>query len=112
MSLDFHRFNALHQARERPIDAKGFRMFRLFAGFVLAVMLSAGAAVAQATVAVSGVVRDASGGVLPGATVEVVVAGRAVATATAANDGRYQVQVPRGVPFELQLRPSGLAVAP
>ena len=84
-------------------------MFRVFAGLVLALMFSAGAAAAQATVAVSGVIRDASGGVLPGATVDVVVAGRAVATATAANDGRYQVQVPRGVPFELQLRLEGFA---
>src|SRR5688572_29778100 len=83
---------------------KGLRMFRVFAVLALALFLSAGSAFAQATVAVTGVVRDASGGVLPGATVDVVVADRAVATGTSANEGRYQVQAPAGVPFELQVR--------
>ena len=64
---------------------------------------------AQATVAVSGAVKDASGGVLPGATVNVVLAGRTVATATAADDGRYQVQVPAGVPFQLTVHLEGFA---
>src|SRR5688572_13272257 len=88
---------------------KGLRMFRVFAVLALALFLSAGSAFAQATVAVTGVVRDASGGVLPGATVDVVVADRAVATGTSANEGRYQVQAPAGVPFELQVRLEGFA---
>src|SRR5687768_7906761 len=88
---------------------KGLRMFRVFAVLALALFLSAGSAFAQATVAVTGVVRDASGGVLPGATVDVVVVDRAVATGTSANEGRYQVQAPAGVPFELQVRLEGFA---
>ena len=84
-------------------------MFRVIAGFALALILSAGSAFAQATVAVSGAVRDASGGVLPGATVNVVVADRVVTTATTGDDGRYQAQAPAGVPFSLRVQLEGFA---
>ena len=84
-------------------------MFRVFAGFALALMLLAGSALAQATVVVSGAVRDASGGVLPGATVNVVVADRVVMTATTGDDGRYQAQAPAGVPLSLRVQLEGFA---
>jgi vitamin B12 transporter len=84
-------------------------MFRVIAGFFLTLAVSIAPLCAQTTVAVTGAVKDASGGVLPGATVNVVVAGRTVATATAAGDGRYQVQVPAGVPFQLRVHLEGFA---
>jgi outer membrane cobalamin receptor len=68
-----------------------------------------GAAQGSRTVAASGTVQDTSGGVLAGATVDALVAGRPVATATTASDGRYRVEVPTGVPFELHVRLAGFA---
>jgi outer membrane cobalamin receptor len=62
-----------------------------------------------ALVAVSGRVGDASGASLSGATVEAVAAGRSVATAVTGDDGRYRLEVPRGVPFELRVRREGFA---
>lgn len=67
------------------------------------------ASAAQGMVAVNGVVKDTSGGVLPGAQVDGVVAGRAVTTDTTGEDGRYRIDVPSGVPFELQVRVEGFA---
>ena len=46
---------------------------------------------------------------LPGASVEGVVGGRAVTRATTGSDGRYRINVPAGVPFELQVRLEGFA---
>jgi vitamin B12 transporter len=84
-------------------------MRRVFAGVVCAVVLSAASVFGQAQVSIQGAVRDASGGALPGATVTVVVADRAVVAATAGGDGRYQVQAPAGVPLELQVQLEGFA---
>jgi outer membrane cobalamin receptor len=84
-------------------------MFRVIAGVALAFMLFAASAFAQATVAISGVVKDASGGVLPGATVNALVADRTVASATTGSDGRYQLEVPAGVPMKLQVHLEGFA---
>src|SRR5687768_1245749 len=84
-------------------------MFRVIAGVALALIMSAGSALAQSTVAVTGVARDASGGLLPGATVNVVVADRVITTATTGRDGRYQVQAPVGVPFSLRVQLEGFA---
>jgi outer membrane cobalamin receptor len=84
-------------------------MFRVIAGFVLAVLLSAASVFAQGTVAITGTVKDISGGVLPGATVNVVVADRVVATTTTGSDGRYQVQAPAGVPLKLHVHLEGFA---
>jgi len=54
-------------------------------GFALAT-----AAAAQ-TVDVTGTVKDASGAVLPGATIDASVAGLSVATTITGPDGRYQI---------------------
>jgi outer membrane receptor protein involved in Fe transport len=84
-------------------------MFRVIAGLALGVAVSAATLTAQATVGVSGIVRDTSGGVLPGATVEAVVADLTVWSAITGESGRYEVQVPPGVPFELRVRLQGFA---
>ncbi len=82
-------------------------MVRQLAGVVLGVVLSAAFLGAQQTVTVSGTVKDASGGVLPGATVNVVVANQVVATTATVEAGRYQLQAPTGVPFQLRTHLEG-----
>ena len=62
-----------------------------------------------ATVAVSGIVKDASGATLAGATVEAVAAGRTVTSAATRENGSYQLQIAKGVPFELRVRKDGFA---
>jgi outer membrane cobalamin receptor len=61
------------------------------------------------TLTISGSITDTSGGALASATVEVVVAGRAIATTNTGADGRYQLQAPSGVPFQLRVRRIGFA---
>jgi outer membrane cobalamin receptor len=63
----------------------------------------------QELVAISGVVTDASGGVLPGAAVEAVVAGRRFSSGTTDAAGRYRVDTPAGVPVELRFQLDGFA---
>jgi vitamin B12 transporter len=63
----------------------------------------------QHTIAISGLVTDASGGVLPGATVEAVVADRPVATAITTADGAYRLEVSAGVPLQLRVHLAGFA---
>src|SRR5689334_19679009 len=84
-------------------------MLRVIAGLALACALTATPSFAQQTVAVSGTVRDASGGVIPGATVNVVVADQVVATATTGENGRYSAQVASGVPFQIRTQLPGFA---
>src|SRR4029453_12966477 len=84
-------------------------MLRVIAGFALALALSVTPSFGQQTVEVSGTVKDASGGVLPGATVNIVVADQVVATVTTAEGGRYQAQVAAGVPFQVRTRLAGFA---
>ena len=86
-------------------------MFRVVAGLTVTVMLVATSALAQQTVAVAGTVRDASGGVLPGAVVNVVVANQVIASATTGDGGRYQAQVPSRVPFQIRVHLDGFADA-
>jgi outer membrane receptor protein involved in Fe transport len=76
---------------------------------LLAVIMLGGAAFAQETAGINGTVKDTSGGVIAGATVDVVVAGRPVARTTTGSDGQYQVNVPAGVPFELRVTREGFA---
>jgi hypothetical protein len=78
-------------------------------GLMLALLVSAAPAFAQSAAVVTGTVMDASGGVLPGAILDAVVAGCAVATTTAGADGRYELSVPDGVPFRIQARLQGFA---
>ena len=84
-------------------------MFRVIAGLMLTLMLVAASALAQPTVALSGTVKDASGGVLPGAVVNVVVANQVIASATTADAGRFQAQVPSRVPFQIRVHLDGFA---
>ena len=84
-------------------------MIRTVAVLVFSALLSTAPLFAQSSVIVSGTVNDTSGGVLPGALVEAIVSERTVASATTAADGRYQVSVPSGVPFQLRLRLEGFA---
>ena len=84
-------------------------MFRVIVGLALGLALSATTLSAQATVGVSGIVRDSSGGVLPGATVDVIVADLVVASGTTGEGGRYQLDVPSRVPFALHIRLEGFA---
>lgn len=88
---------------------------RALLGLVLSLPLilsfpSVPALIAQSrTIAVGGVVTDASGGVLPGATVEAVVADRLAATATTDGDGAYRLEVAAGVPVQLRVHLEGFA---
>jgi vitamin B12 transporter len=84
-------------------------MRRIVACVACAVVLCVVPAFGQAQVSITGAVRDASGGVLPGATVTVVVADLVVMTETTGTDGRYQVQAPAGVPLELRVHLDGFA---
>jgi outer membrane cobalamin receptor len=69
----------------------------------------AASAGAQEVVTISGVVTDASGGVLPGATVEALAAGRQFASTSSDAGGRYRVDAPAGTPIELRVRLDGFA---
>ena len=64
---------------------------------------------AQTVNAVSGAVTDVSGATLAGATVETVVAGRLSASTVTAEAGRYRLEIPAGVPFELRVKREGFA---
>jgi outer membrane cobalamin receptor len=78
--------------------------------FLLSILLTLPAA-AQTRVAVTGVVRDASGAVVPDATITPVAAGRELAPTTSAANGTYRVDVPAGVAFEVRATRDGFADA-
>ena len=59
--------------------------------------------------AVTGAIKDVSGAALGQATVEDVVAGRSSASVVTADAGRYRLETPAGVPFELRVRRDGFA---
>jgi vitamin B12 transporter len=83
-------------------------MSRIASAVVWCLVL-AGAAFAQTMATVSGVVTDSSQAVLAGTTVDAVVVDRVVARATTSEDGRYRLQVPQGVPYQLRARATGFA---
>ncbi len=64
---------------------------------------------AQQVVTISGVVTDASGGLVPGAAAETFVAGRRFAGASANAAGEYRVDAPAGVLIELRVQHEGFA---
>jgi outer membrane cobalamin receptor len=66
---------------------------------------------AQSAIVATGTVRDVSGAPVPGSTVDVIVDGRALGSATTADDGRYRVSIPAAVSFELRVRRAGFAEA-
>ena len=86
-----------------------FRRRRIPALLIVSCLLVAHSAAAQATVSVNGVVKDASGGVLTDVAIDIVIAGRTVASVRTGSDGQYRVEIPAGVPAELQLRRDGFA---
>ena len=66
-------------------------------------------AVAQQAVLVTGSVTDASGAVLPGATVDALGGNRTTATAIAGPDGRYRLEVPSGSSYRVRVGLDGFA---
>src|SRR5262245_25038206 len=72
-------------------------------------MLRAVAAPAQSPVTVSGLVTDGTGAVVVGAVVDAVITERPVSRATTGVDGRYGVQVPSGIRYQLLVRAAGFA---
>lgn len=103
--------------RSSRIHARAARFARLGAtlagatavAITIGIVSLAQTASAQSTVAVSGVIRDTSGGVLAGVVVDATVAGRTVATVTTPASGEYRVAVPAGVPFALRAHRAGFA---
>ena len=82
----------------------------LCAAAILALFTTSLAAqVSRGVIAVSGTITDVSGAALDGATVDAVVAGRPAASVVTAEAGRYRLDVPSGVPFELRVRRDGFA---
>lgn len=61
------------------------------------------------SVVIEGTVTDTSGAVVVGATVEALVAGRAIAVATSGADGHYRLDLPAGVPVEVRVHRDGFA---
>jgi vitamin B12 transporter len=77
--------------------------------FLLFCFISAVAVFAQGTVVLSGRITDASGAVVAGAAIEVVVADRRVAGAISGADGVYRVDVPARVPSSVRVSLAGFA---
>ena len=80
--------------------------------FVLSLVLIlaiASPARAQSAIAVTGTIADASGAVVPGAAIDLLVGGRRIASTTSASDGSYRLEVPSGVPFDMRIRLDGFA---
>jgi vitamin B12 transporter len=77
-------------------------------GLSLFLISSAAAASAQ-NVDITGTVKDTSGGVLPGATIDATVAGLSIATTTAGPDGRYRIALAAGTLHQLRARMNGFA---
>ncbi len=86
-----------------------FRPFLLFL-FVLGAVAVAPVA-AQAPVAVTGLVTDPSGGVLPGAAIEARRGLRVVAVVSSGMDGRYRLELPPGGAERVTARLAGFAPA-
>ena len=88
---------------------RSLRFARVVLAFSTCVFFAHSTLRAQQVITITGHVRDASGGVLPGATVETVVAGRRVASASTDAEGQYRVDAPAGVPIELRIQLDGFA---
>ena len=84
-------------------------VINVVSGFLGAEALAKAASRTEAAVAIQGVVTDSSGAVVAGATVDAIVAGRAVASVTTGPDGVYRLEVPAGVPVELRVHAPGFA---
>ncbi len=78
---------------------------------VLLCSLAIAPTAAQEPVAVTGLVTDSSGGVLPGATVEARRGLRLVSTTATGNDGRYRLDLPETAPYRLTASLDGFVTA-
>ena len=81
---------------------------RLVLFLLTTVIGGSGAAFAQ-NADLTGVVKDASGAVLPGATVDAAVAGLSVTTTTTGSDGRYRLALAFGTLHQVRVRLNGFA---
>ena len=77
---------------------------------VLVLTFGAGSVLAQPTATVEGVVTDTSGAVLPGARIEARSGGQSVATTMTGDDGRYRLELPVDMAYELSVQLDGFAV--
>jgi outer membrane receptor protein involved in Fe transport len=77
---------------------------------VVAAAAEASQTVQSATRAIAGVVRDASGGAVPGAVVIARAAGRGERQTVTGPDGRFNLDVPAGLDLVLMVRAGGFAV--
>ena len=78
---------------------------------VLLCSLAIAPTAAQEPAAVTGLVTDSSGGVLPGATVEARRGLRLVSTTATGNDGRYRLDLPEAAPHRLTASLDGFVTA-
>ena len=78
---------------------------------VLLCSLAIAPTAAQEPAAVTGLVTDSSGGVLPGATVEARRGLRLVSTAATGDDGRYRLDLPEAARYRLTARLDGFVTA-
>ena len=78
---------------------------------ILLCSLAVAPAAAQAPVAVTGAATDASGGVLPGVTIEALRGLRVVSAATTGGDGRYRLDLPEEGRYRVTARLDGFATA-
>ena len=78
---------------------------------ILLCSLAVASAAAQAPVAVTGVATDASGGVLPGVTIEALRGLRVVSAATTGDDGWYRLDLPEEGRYRVTARLDGFAAA-
>ena len=88
-------------------------MSRFLCGLSCLVWLTAagGPAFAQGQAILSGTIFDASGGVVPGATVETIVNGRSLAVTTSGPAGQYRLMLPLGTGYRLRVSLEGFATA-
>jgi vitamin B12 transporter len=78
-------------------------------GLSLFIIINGAAAASAQNVDITGTVKDTSGAVLPGATIDATVAGLSVATTTTGPDGRYRIALASGTLHQLRARMSGFA---
>jgi outer membrane cobalamin receptor len=84
---------------------------RVIAACTFAFSLITASAIAQELLPITGTISDATGAAIVSATVDAVVAGRVVGHTTTGPDGRYRLNVPARVPYEIRAQRDGFADA-
>ena len=77
--------------------------------FLITIIAGSGVSASAQDVTIIGTVRDTSGAVLPGATVDATIAGLSVATTIAGSDGRYSIALAPATKHQLRVRMDGFA---